>query len=101
MPSLVASLIFVHLMWLPASPEDYVEHPVGWNGAWRIIWRRDHRRLVLPDIEAAREANRQNSATIRGAGTQRTDAITDGQSDGGAGKSKTFLGLKCAWRFSR
>ena len=50
--------------------------------------------LVLPDIEAAREANRQNSAAIRGTGTQGTDAITDRQSDGSASKGKTFLGLK-------
>ena len=83
-------------MWLPAFPEDYVEHAVGENGVGRIIWRRDHRRALLPDIEAARQANRQNSAAIRGTGTQGADAITDAQSDGSAGKRKTFLGLKRA-----
>src|ERR1700680_4178237 len=92
--SLAASLIFAHLMWWPASPEDYVERAVDSTGAGRIIWRGNYRRTLLPDIEAAREANRQNSATIRGTGTQRVDAITDGQSDGSTGEGKTFLGCK-------
>ena len=83
-------------MWLPASPEDYVEHAMGWNGAGRIIWRGDHRRALFPDIEAACEANRQNSAAIRGTSTQGVDAITAGQSDGSAGKGETVLGLKRA-----
>lgn len=83
-------------MWLPASLEDYVEYAVGGNGPGRIIWRGDHRRAVLPDIEATREANRQNSAAIRGTGTQGTDPITDRQSDGSASKRETFLGLKRA-----
>src|ERR1700732_88211 len=91
-----ASLIFAHLMWWPASPEDYVERAVDSTSAGRIIWRGDNRRAVLPDIEAAREANRQNSATIRGTGAQRADAITDSQSDGSAREGKTLLGWKRA-----
>src|ERR1700680_2960760 len=94
--SLAASLIFAHPMWWPASPEDYVERAVDSTGAGRIIWRGDNRRAVLPDIEATREANRQDSAAIRGTGTQRADAITDSQSDGSAGAGKTFLGCKRA-----
>src|ERR1700732_406018 len=90
--SLAASLIFAHLMWWPASPEGYVERAMDSTGAGRIIWRGDYRRLILPDIEAAREANCQDSATIRGTGTQRTDAITGGKSDGSASKGKNLLG---------
>src|ERR1700722_10297218 len=81
-------------MWLPASLEDHVEHAVGGNGPGRIIWRGDYRPAVLPDIETARETNRQNSTAIRGTGTQGTDAITDSQYDRRARKCETFLGLK-------
>src|SRR3984893_17755253 len=92
--SLAASLIFAHLMWWPASPEDYVERAVDSTGPGRIIWRGDNCRAVRPDIEATREPNRQNSATNGGTGSQRADAIPDRQSDGSAGEDKPLLGRK-------